>query len=576
MMINEENMRIKQRLVHLLLFIAFLAPIASLAEGVPLPADQAFKLSITLTPPNQIITQWQIAPGYYLYRKQTQVIFEPAAQVDVRFPQGELRYDTIRGRYEAFSGSLMVPTFLKVQQNNLKMRVNYQGCSQDGFCYPPMSQSFTLDFSKAAVAQIGTQVGVVSLQTLSQDQNSVRDLLSSQSLGVMLLIFAGLGLLLAFTPCVLPMIPILTSIIIGQSQKITPFKAFLLSSAYVLGAAVTYAIAGVIAAWMGNSLQVWLQQPWIIMAVSGLFALLGLSMFGLYDLRLPHQVQNKVIQLSNKQKGGTYAGVFAMGMISTLIVSPCVTAPMVGILLYIGQTGNMLLGAGTLFVMGLGMGIPLILIGVSAGKWLPKSGVWMGALKKIFGLLMFAMAIWLLSRVAPLTVTLFLIGVLMVGVAIFTSVYFARSLGYVLGLLGIAIMVGGLIAPNRVNSFKAFAVSDFKIVHNVRDLSQQLALAEAAHKPVILDFYASWCDSCVAMDKNVFAQAAVRKAMRAYVLLRADLSANNAEDAALLKRYAVTAPPMVLFFNADGKELVNKRIVGEVNADEFLTRLGGL
>ncbi len=416
------------------------------------------------------------------------------------------------------------------------MSVDYQGCSEAGFCYPPIHKEFNVDVSAQTIKDISAlpdekvSTGTdEKLTTLATDQNKVDTLLANASFGMLMLIFAGLGLLLAFTPCVLPMIPILTGIILGQRQPLTTRKAFLLSLAYVMGAAITYSLAGVAAAMMGSSLQAWLQQPWVIVAVSILFVILALSLFGLFDIRLPRMWQHHITTVSRKQQGGTYPGAFIMGMVSTLIVSPCVTAPLVGVLMYIGQTGDILLGAAALFAMGMGMGIPLLLIGVSARKFLPKSGPWMVVVKQLFGVMMLVMAVWMFSRIPSLDI----------------------------------------LHVERQTATEG----SFVVVQNLKEVNQQLLLAQEQHKPVILDFYADWCESCVSMDKKVFGSPAVRAALSNFVLLRADLTANNQADDQILKNYAVIAPPTVLFFNNKGKEVNSRRIVGEVSPGEFLGRI---
>lgn len=553
----------------------------------PLPADKAFMLSVSFNRQNEVIADLRIAPGYYLYRQRVQMKVPPASLAGVQFPQGDFKYDNVHGRYEAYTGNISIPLTLKVDahatlQPAIPLNIEYQGCSEEGFCYPPVQKQFMLNTVNQTVIPsqpMASAPANTSFHSLLTDQNSVRDIFNSQHFGVMLLVFAGLGLLLAFTPCVWPMVPILTGIIVGQKQSVTTKKAFLLSLVYVTGSAVTYAAAGLVAASMGRSLQVWLQTPWIIAGVSGLFVLLAFSLFGFYELRLPGRWQYQMTDWSNRQQGGRYASVFVMGMISALIVSPCVTAPLVGVLMYIGQTGDRLLGASALFAMGLGMGMPLLLIGLSAGKWLPKSGPWMEAVKKMVGLLMLGMAIWLLSRiVSPMMITL-LWGGLLLCVALFLGAYlprligrhrFNRSLGFIVGLFGLVVIAGGV---SHLDIKGQRAQHTFVVVTDINEFNKQVLLAHAANKRVILDFYADWCASCVTMDKNVFDTHEVQKGLNNYVLLRADLTANNPDDQALLRHFNVIAPPTVLFFGTDGREKNAQRIVGEVDAKEFLTRL---
>ena len=421
-----------------------------------------------------------------------------------------------------------------------------------------------------------------------KSEDDILTVLHTQHIGVMLLLFAGLGLLMAFTPCVLPMIPILTGIILGQKHAVGTRKAFFLSSTYILGMAITYACAGLVAASLGGSMQVWLQKPVMIAFTSALFVLLGLSLFGLFDLRFPHRWQNKIFSWSDKHEGGTYVGVFFMGILSTLVVSPCITAPLVGVLIFISETGNRLLGASALFTMGLGMGIPLLLIGMSAGRWLPKSGPWMTTVKATFGLLMMAMAIWILSRIISPMMTRTLWGVMVVIVAMFFGFYvphhmgqyrFNRGLGIIIGFFGLVMMLGGMGVSTFLDKWVSLPAASqansqtFIIVRNMEEIKNQLANAELAHRPVILDFYADWCESCVAMDRNVFSLSEVRQLLGNFILLRADLSNNSADDEKILKHYGVIAPPTMLFFNSQGREVNSKRLVGEMNASEFLSRV---
>jgi thioredoxin:protein disulfide reductase len=557
------------------------------ANEAPLPADQAFRFSATFSQPKEVTASWQIAPGYYLYAKRIQITFDPPVTGIIHLPQGEYKYDDVSGRVEVFANSLNVPIQLRQPWLKVRMHVNYQGCSQDGFCYPPMQETRSLKWGETVAASTinsSQTVAPISYGQLLSDQNAVQSVLKSHSILFVLFIFFVLGLLLAFTPCVLPMLPILTSIIVGQKQIASPRKAALLSFIYVLGSALMYAIAGMIAALIGSSLQVWLQTPIVIGMMSALFVLLALSLFGFYDLQLPPSWQQHLTRLSQHQQGGTSLGVFIMGMLSALIVSPCITAPLVGVLLYISQSGSALFGASALFIMGLGMGLPLILVGASTG-WLPKSGPWMEAVKSAFGLLMLAMAIWLASRILAPTMITLLWGALLIAILFFIGIYLSRLWGranwrrsvYILmSAAGVLFFIGVLNWENVGTTTKTISIgvaeNHFITVKSKEDISQQLMLARTLHKPVLLDFYADWCDSCIIMDKQVFSQPRVKAALRPYILLRVDLSANTPADQALLKEFNVIAPPTVLFFN-QGQEIDSKRIVGEVNEKEFLQRL---
>lgn len=595
-----------------ILFLFIMISVSSYAipyNKIPLSAGQAFKFSVMLSGSQQITAHWQIAPHHYLYRDRIRFSFEPNMPVTIHFPVAEVK-QLDEATTQVYSGKLSIPIDLQTTANKIKLRVEYQGCSTEKFCYPPIQHTILLDLSTKrtvttssqpikdnidkSISQTATRQDVIqpkSLGSLLTDQRGVTKLFESYNLLLLLLMFMGLGLLLAFTPCVLPMIPILMSIILGQKKPLNTKKAFMLSLSYVLGSAIIYAFAGMLAAIVGSSLQAWLQKPWIIAATSGLFVLLALSLFGLYDLHPPKWLHRRIAHMSNKQQAGTYFGVFSMGMISSLIVSPCVTAPLVGVLLYISHTGDLLLGATALFVMGVGMGMPLLVIGTSAGKLLPKSGPWMVAVKKVFGILMLAMAIWLLSRVISENTAMFLWLMLLLGIAIFFSFYLPRLLGrhilnrsfaIILGFASIVtfLMISGIIPPRLLNVDLTQKINInknlFTIVRDSIELKKELNLAQAQGRPVILDFYADWCESCIIMDRNVFQQPEVQRVLTNFVLLRVDLTANTAADEAILKTYNVIAPPTVLFFNAQGQEINSQRIVGEVNAKEFLTRVDNI
>ncbi len=578
---------------QIILFI-FIVMISSNAQQVaaktspsPLPIEQAFSFSTIFYRANTVLVEWRIAPGYFLYAKKLHITLTPPSATRIQLPQGELQYDKEIGRYEAYSGNLSIPITLPTQPNLIKLEVNYQGCSQDGFCYPPVTQTRMIQLADRSMQTIINETTLSStpssssssLNTLLTDQYSVETFFKGKHIGVIIIIFSCLGLLLAFTPCVLPMIPILTSIIVGQKHKSNTKKAFLLSLTYVLGMALTYAIAGLIAASLGNSLQIWLQKPWVIVGTSCIFILLAFSLFDWYDLRLPRGWQNKISGWGRRLHGGTYIGVFLMGVLSTLIISPCVTAPLVGILMYIAQTGDRLLGAMALMAMGMGMGLPLLVIGVSAGKWLPKSGPWMDVIKKIFGLLMLVMAIWLLSRIFSHTMIVLLSALLLMGAAL-CLVTWRRSLRVFLGTVAIILFIVEMNAPISIGQWQHAHItvemqSSFVIVNEMTQLKQQLNVAQIAGRPVLLDFYADWCEPCLIMDRTVFNQEKVQQVLQSqsYILLRVDLSDLNASNEAILKHLNVVAPPTILFFDATGKELYSQRIVGEVTAKEFLQRV---
>lgn len=567
-------------------FTLFLSLIFLYAHGkaafTPLPPDKAFVFSTYFSANHQLILEWNIAPGYYLYRDQLHVTFSPANPTHLTLPTGQIQQDTLHGTYQAYSGRLKIPVSLPASISQLK--VNYQGCSHAGFCYAPIKKIFSVDSVHQYTQPVIPSAAYAAAAPTST--TTLADLFTHTSFFMAILSFLGLGLLLAFTPCVLPMVPILSGIIVGQSKHPNKKRAFLLSLAYVSGMAITYAMVGVAVALIGGNIQAQLQQPWIIILFSGLFVLLALSLFGLYELQLPAKWQRLIVTLSNQQKGGTYVGVFLMGCLSTLIVSPCVSAPLVGVLAYIGQTGNVLFGGTALLALGIGMGLPLLLIGISADKILPKAGPWMLLIERIFGIVMLGLAIWMLSRMLPGPVTLFLWSILCLFSAIFVGFYFqvartwrwlVRSVSILVFVYGVVLLVG--VAMGNADPFypweqlKPPSTHPFMTVRSLPELEHQLAIAKQQQQPVLLDFYADWCVACVVMDKSVFSQPTVQTALSSFMLLHADLTKNTAAERELLAYFHLFGPPTVLFFDSSGRELTAQRIVGEVNAKEFLAKL---
>lgn len=411
-----------------------------------------------------------------------------------------------------------------------------------------------------------------------------------------LLIITGFfifGLLLAFTPCVLPMIPILVGIIAGQGKKLNMRKAFSLSLTYILAMSFTYACAGVLAGYAGSYVQAFFQNEWVITIFSIVFVLLALSLFGFYELQLPHRWQHKITEYSNRQVGGTYLGVAVMGFLATLIVSPCVSAPLVGVLSYIGNTGNMLVGGIALFVMGLGMGLPLIVVGTGGGKLIPKSGSWLNIIKVFLGILLLGVAIWMLSRIISDQTTIILVSILIIGSSIYSGSLSLKYRGISskflqvtsIGLLiyGLALFTGvlmgnvSLFQPLKMKQMPEIHKQDvakisFHYVKNIADLQLQLANAKNQHKPVFLDFYADWCVSCKMMDRYVLTDPKVIELLQNYVLLRADMTANNVDDIALAKHFKMIGPPVVIFFDANGNQ-IQPAMVGEMNTKDLTERL---
>jgi thiol:disulfide interchange protein DsbD len=560
----------------------------------PLPAAKAFEVTARVTEGNEIAIHWQMPASYYLYKNKVTVTATPVNNVaigPINYPAGEPRHDLLHGNFEAYIGQLTLLVPLLATSGQLNLQINYQGCSSAGFCYTPTKKQLTANVADLRPGQaISLDVAIPPATTASTtDVSYATQLLMGQHYFWMILSFLFLGLLLAFTPCVLPMVPILSSIIVGSGHKLSTRKAFSLSLTYVLGMAGAYAVAGMIVALAGKSVQIALQKPWVIAFFSLLFILLALSLFGLFELRMPRRLQQRLTNRTNKITSGTYAGAFVMGVFSTLIVSPCVSAPLVGVLAYIANSGDVFLGAVALLSLGLGMGIPLLLLGASAGKLLPKAGKWMETVKHIMGFMMLALAVWILSRILPGSAILFLWSLLAIAVALFIrqmqrSNVIWRKLHEGLGLLllsyGFILMAGAIIGRSdplyilqKAPATLAAADLQISVVKSMADLEQQLALAKRRHQQVILDFYADWCVACVHMDRAVFTRPEIKAALAKFVLLRADVTQDNAFDEALLQRYHVVAPPTLIFLNAEGVSFRKHEIVGEVDSKQFLADL---
>lgn len=566
-------------------------------ESELLPAEQAFHFYAEAENAQTAALNWQIAPGYYLYRdKVTVELLGPtnARLGALQMPPGEPKTDPTFGRTEVYHDSLvvLVPiTGLTPGQRQIQLKVGFQGCAEIGVCYPPMSQSVQLLLPEHGVTGVQPATsGAMSVRVSESDR--LAQSISKDSLALTALSFFGFGLLLAFTPCVFPMIPILSGIIVGHGHQITTGKACALSSVYVLASALTYTVFGILAGLFGGNLQSTFQQPWIIASFSALFVLLALSMFGHIQFKLPDVLRSRLAKINQAQTGGTWVGVAGMGVLSTLIVGPCVAPPLAGALIYIGQTGDALLGGLALFALGLGMGAPLILIGTSAGKLLPKAGAWMESVKAVFGVLLLAVAIWLLDRIVPSAVTLLLSAALLIGCAMFMRAMeslperssigkrLLKAAGLMFLAYGLVLILGAAVGGGNVlqplrglsigSQYRPAALGlEFKAITSRAELRSELEQARRNGQVTMLDFYADWCVSCKEMEAFTFTDPRVQAAAGDVLRLQIDVTENNAEHQAMLKQFGLIGPPAILFFPPGQVESRADRVIGYQPADQF-------
>ncbi len=567
-----------------------------------LTADQAFEFSASLD--NGVLhTHWKMPDGYYLYRHRFGFTM-PAGSAftlgEAQIPHGKTKIDEYFGEVQVYyhEVSARVPvTRTGTGEGPFEAVVTYQGCADRGLCYPPQTRRVSFSWHGGATGGLGSTATratapiAVPVAERTEEQR-LAALLTRGNLFYALGIFFVAGIGLAFTPCVLPMVPILSSIIVGQGSSVTRFRAFSLSLAYVLGMAVTYAALGVVVGLFGASmnLQAALQSPPVLIAFAIVFLLLALSMFGLYELQLPQAWQNRVNAVSQNQRGGEYVGVGIMGSLSSLVVSPCLSAPLAGALIVISATGDALLGGSALLALGLGMGVPLLLIGSSGAHWLPRAGAWMNNVKAVFGVLLLGVAVWLLERVIPATATLLLWAILAIGVGVYLGALdfsprqgwgqLFKATGAFSFIYGVLLLIGAAsgaqdpLAPLSGLTHDGVAQHDsgdvrWKRVRGMAALRTELAAAEKAGKPVALDFYADWCISCKVMQRTVFSNPDVAAQLRRFHLLQADVTANDALDQELLKNFGLFGPPSMLFFGLDGREISALRMQGEMDRPAF-------
>jgi len=555
-----------------------------------LPPEQAFKISVEPEGGSALRLRWVIADGYYLYKSRVKVSGESAlAQLGApQLPPGLPHSDDYFGAQEIYRQQFeaIVPyARAGAAGGTLALKVVYQGCADAGLCYPPQTQVFSLNLPSASAG--GPAGPIVS------DQDRLAQLIGSGNLLLVVASFFGFGLVLAFTPCVLPMVPILSGIIAGDGAKVTPARGFALSLAYVLGMALTYTVAGGAFALAGRQAQAFFQQTWIIGLFAAMFVLLAGAMFGLFELQMPSALQTRFATASNRVRGGKFISTAVMGALSSLVVTACVAPPLVAALAVIGQAGNVPRGALALFALSIGMGTPLLVVGASAGTLLPKAGPWMETVKAVFGVVFLGVAAWMLDRVLPGRITMLLwaaVAFAAVWVLLRVGLRSGRrtlprwAAGAALGLYGAVLVTGA--AGGGTDPLRPFAGTGlfgarkgadslpFRPISGIADLNQQLRAAGAAGKRTMVDFYADWCVSCKEMEARTFRDPAVRAALAGYVLLKADVTGNTLDDQALLKRFGIFGPPTTAFFTRDGHEHTDFRLVGFVPEAPFRAHLG--
>ena len=550
------------------------------------PKD-AFKTSFTQ---NEDSLNFKLALGkdIYLYDDKLTVFITKPEKIDIKneinIPE-PVPYDEFIVHLNDLD--LTIPFSVlkaKLESSKYEVTVSFQGCSKAGLCYAPMSEKYLVEIDAGDTKNdlIKEEVKVEDISNLNET-DTIANSLKDGNILIVLATFFGFGLLLSLTPCVFPMIPILSSIIVGASQKekMTASKGFILSLVYVLSMSAAYTIAGVIAGVFGANLQVALQNPYVLVVFALIFVALAFSMFGYFEIRLPQAIQTKLNKTTDGKEKQGIAGITIMGFLSALIVGPCVAPPLAGALVYIGQTGDAVLGGMALFVMSLGMGVPLLLIGLGAGRFMPKPGGWMEGITRIFGIIMIAVAIWLLDRVLDASVIMYLWALLFLGSAIYLRIYthiISQLITVVVFILGVVLFVGAISgSTNPLKPLEKFTSSTlvqdvgekvvFKKIKNIEELKQAIAQSD---KPVMLDFWASWCVACKEFEEITFKDTQVINKLQNFTLLKADVTANNADDKALQKMFSIVGPPGIIFWDKDKNEVKSSKIVGYKNPKEFL------
>lgn len=563
-----------------------------------LPPDQAFRLNVAAEAHDRLRLSWGIAPGYYLYRARlkfsTTTPNVTLGQADL--PPGDTKHDEYFGEQVVYHGGLIarLPVASSATWTGpLALSVSYQGCAEAGLCYPPITKTFTINMPQLAAGGVAPGSAASARPGAAgsaSEQDGLAQLILGGSMWIVLAKFFGLGLLMAFTPCVLPMVPILSGLIAGQGKHATHARSFALSLAYVLGMAATYTLAGALTAALGLQVQALFQQTWIILLFAAMFVAMALSMFGLYSVQMPAAIQTRLAATSNRQRAGTYGGVAVMGALSALIVTTCVAPPLVATLAVIGQSGDVVRGGSALFAMSLGMGAPLLVVGASAGRLLPKAGAWMDTVKQLFGALMLGVAAWMLARLVPERFALLLYAVPLLAAAVVlwrTRSHAAlrllpRAAALAAGSFAATLCFGAWLGASDplhplTRPVAASAQTlQFRAVATLADLDHEVQAAAASGRAVMLDFYADWCVSCKEMEHNTFSDPHVVRALEQLTLLRADVTANSAADQALLHRFGIYGPPTIAFYDKAGHEQAAFRVVGYMKPAPFAQLLSRL
>lgn len=572
-----------------------------------LKVDEAFILSASLGTEGEMQVRWDMPDGYYLYRHQFAFQTRNPDQLQLgaaQIPPGKAKHDEYFGDVEVYyhSAQAVVPLTKLSSAVDTEIGITFQGCADAGLCYPPEIKWFSYNGTRLIQTALLAESATPSSQSKSvvadTEEELLAGVLAGESLWYALGLFFIAGIGLAFTPCVLPMVPILSSIIVGEGENIGKGRALSLSLAYVLGMAATYAAVGTMVGLFGAelNLQAALQSPPVLVFFAIIFVLLSLAMFGLYELQLPNSWQNRLNAIGQQQKGGKHASVAVMGAVSSLVVSPCISAPLAGALIYISTTSDAVLGGTALLALGLGMGVPLLLVGGSGGHWLPRAGEWMNGVKAVFGVLLLGVAVWLVERIVPPAVTLALWGALLMGSGVYLGVLdfspregvaqLGKAAGTMAFLWGVLLLIGAasgannplqplaqLTGPGYASSDGAAAAHEEQAwlpVKTVADVERHIAQSD---RLVILDLYADWCISCKTMERDVFPEAEVARQLGRFTLLRADVTANDDQDRALLSEYGLFGPPSLVFFGEDGGEIADVRIQGEVTAGTLSAHL---